>query len=204
MTKNIPAFIIILLVLLIGVVAQSEPYDMGTSAYQEGHYGEALEILQPLAEQGHGPSQFDLGLMYYRGHGVPQDYKIAAYWSRKSAEQGNMLAQGMIGFMYLTGKGYQQDDTEAFIWLYKAADQGFAEAIAAVGNMYYEGKGTPKDLVQAHKWMNLYSTLSIQSDVQRQASDLKTKIETEMTPAQISEAKRLAVEWFKEFNKESE
>ncbi len=32
--------------------------------------------------------QYNLGVMYERGHGVPQEYARAVKWYRKAAEQG--------------------------------------------------------------------------------------------------------------------
>jgi len=37
------------------------------------------------AEQGIAQSQNNLGWMYHKGQGVPQDYKEAIKWYRKSA-----------------------------------------------------------------------------------------------------------------------
>ncbi len=32
------------------------------------------------AEQGHAPSQYNLGIQYFEGDGLPKDYKQAATW----------------------------------------------------------------------------------------------------------------------------
>jgi TPR repeat protein len=40
------------------------------------------------AEQGVETAQYNLGMMYDDGKGVPQDRTEAAKWHRKSAEQG--------------------------------------------------------------------------------------------------------------------
>ena len=49
--------------------------------------------VQVLAEQGNAPAQYNLGLMYARGEGVPQDYTEAVKWFRLAAEQGNAKAK---------------------------------------------------------------------------------------------------------------
>jgi len=56
--------------------------------------------LRQEAEQGHAEAQFNLGLMYIDGQGVPQDYTQAAQWYRKAAEQGDATAQGMLRARY--------------------------------------------------------------------------------------------------------
>ncbi len=41
-------------------------------------YATALREFRGLAEQGNASAQFNLGVMYGKGHGVPQDYAEAA------------------------------------------------------------------------------------------------------------------------------
>ena len=90
--------------------------------------------------------------MYEYGHGVSQDYIVAAEWYRKAAEQGYDTAQFNLGNMYSWGKGVPQDYAEAIKWYRKAAEQGFADAQLNLGNMYYNGKGVPKNYTEAVKW----------------------------------------------------
>ncbi len=49
-------------------------WDEATAAYQRGDYATAIRELRPLAEQGVAEAQFNLGNMYDKGRGVPQDY----------------------------------------------------------------------------------------------------------------------------------
>ena len=49
-------------------------------AYRAGDYETAVRLYRPLAEQGDYRAQYDLGLIYDKGLGVPQDYKEAAKW----------------------------------------------------------------------------------------------------------------------------
>ena len=76
------------------------------------------------AAQGVSEAQYNLGLIYDYGHGVPQDYKEAVKWYRKSAEQGNPSAQSNLGFMYLTGTAVAQDNVYAHMWWSIAASSG--------------------------------------------------------------------------------
>ena len=54
-------------------------------------------------------AQFDLGVMYSRGEGVPEDDAEAVRWYRLAAEQWDALAQTNLGFMYATGNGVSED-----------------------------------------------------------------------------------------------
>jgi TPR repeat protein len=53
----------------------------------------SLAETRTKAEQGDAAAQFNLGLMYRNGEGVPKDYAEAANWYRKAAEQGVAAAQ---------------------------------------------------------------------------------------------------------------
>ena len=44
------------------------------------------------AEQGVAAAQYNLGVCYYKGEGVSQDYVQAVSWWCKAAEQGHSLA----------------------------------------------------------------------------------------------------------------
>ncbi len=61
----------------------------GVAAYDRGDYATALREWRPLAEQGNAVAQYNLGLMYARGHGVPQDFAKALQWWSMAAEQGH-------------------------------------------------------------------------------------------------------------------
>ena len=73
-------------------------------------------------------AQYNLGVCYNTGRGVPVDDKEAARLYKLAADQGHALAQYNLGGCYNTGRGVPQDDNEA-ARLYKlAADQGHAQA----------------------------------------------------------------------------
>jgi TPR repeat protein len=133
--------------------AVAGPFEDAAAAYERGDYETALHIVQPLANQGNARAQYNLGIMYLNGTGVPQDPAEAAGWFRKAATQGNAGAQYNLGVMYLQGQGVAQDRTEAAAWVRKAADQGYAIAQYNLGLMHLNGHGVPQDEAQA---ANLY------------------------------------------------
>jgi TPR repeat protein len=122
------------------------------AAVCENAYGENLETLRQLANEGNAKAQIDLGLMYANGHGVPQDHAEAVKWYRKAADQGDDVAQFYLGLMYANGHGVPQDHAEAVKWYRKAADQGNAKAWTNLGVMYEQGHGAPRDYAEAVKW----------------------------------------------------
>ena len=100
-------------------------------------------------------AQFDLGVMYAEGYGVPQDYVEAGAWYRLAAEQGDAKAQFNLGVMYAEGYGVPQDAAEAVAWYRLAAEQGDPEAQTNLGGMYAEGRGVPQDAAEAVAWYRL-------------------------------------------------
>ena len=121
-------------------------------AYGRGDYATSLRLLRPLAVQGHANAQFNLGMMYQDGHGVPQNDSEAAKWFRRAAVQGFIDAQSSLGAMHIDGRGVPQNHTEAVRCLRLAADQGDAEAQSNLGNMYLKGTGIKQSVAEAMKW----------------------------------------------------
>jgi len=92
MTKTtVPLFKVIGLILMLAVSGCAD-YQAGLDAYNRSDYDTALKELRPLAEQGHAEAQYNLGYMYYKGQGVPQNYIQAYMWASLAAAQGYELA----------------------------------------------------------------------------------------------------------------
>ena len=122
---------------------------------QENEAVRRFDATQKEAEQGHADAQYNLGEMYRKGEGEPQDDAKAAKWFWKAAEQGHADAQFRLGCMYSEGEGVlAEDDAEAAKWFGKAAEQGHAEAQFRLGCMYSDGEGVLlTDYVESAKWM---------------------------------------------------
>ncbi len=97
--------------------------------------------------------------------------------------------------MYDNGLGVPQDYARAVKWFRKAAEQGQALAQSNLGFMYYEGRGVPQDYAQAHMWYNLAVSKLPPSELRDIAVKNRDTVAKWMTPAQISEAEKLAREW---------
>jgi TPR repeat protein len=144
--------IISLLMLLMAGPAIAEPFEDATKAFHRGDYEAAYRLIKPLAEKGLPEAQFNLGLLYDTGQGVPQNYAEAATWYRKAAERGNAKSQYSLGRMYEAGQGVPRNYAEAATWYRKAAEQGFDEAQYNLGSMCYKGQGVPQSYDEAATW----------------------------------------------------
>jgi TPR repeat protein len=49
-------------------------------------------------------AQYNLGVTYGEGHGVPQDQAAAVAWYGKAAEQGHAKAQNNLGMTHARGR----------------------------------------------------------------------------------------------------
>jgi TPR repeat protein len=115
----------------------------------------ALERERQLAKQGNADAQYNLGVMYNEGQGVPEDDNAAFKWYTLAAEQGNAGAQVILGLIYDNGRGVPQDDKTAVKWYTLAAEQGDVYSQYNLGVMYEGGWGVPKDDKTAVKWYRL-------------------------------------------------
>ena len=77
---------------------------------------ETFQQVEQAAKQGNADAQCLLGVYYYNGIVVSQDYAQAVYWYRKAAEQGDAIAQYCLGECYYVGNGVSQDYTQAVYW----------------------------------------------------------------------------------------
>jgi len=125
-----------------------------SSAYAGSCFTEPYDVddCRVRAEQGYAKAQSNLGVMYNKGLGVPQNYKEAVKWYTKAAEQGLALAQFNLGFMYAKGQGVLQDYKKAVKWYTKSAEQGDATAQYNLGVMYDSGQDVIQDYKEAVKW----------------------------------------------------
>ena len=124
--RNLTATLCLTLAVLLGSagVSVSQDFQKGVDAVERRDYATALREFTPLAEQGHAVAQYNLGLMYRFGQGVPQDDKTAVKWYTLAAEQGHAFAQYNLGNMYATGRGVLQDYVYAHMWGNIAASNG--------------------------------------------------------------------------------
>jgi len=67
----------LLIVVTMAGAAVAGPFEDGGAAFVRGDYATAMRLWRPLAEQGDALAQSNLGQMYSKGQGVPQDYAAA-------------------------------------------------------------------------------------------------------------------------------
>ena len=134
-------------------VEQRPQFDQAIFAYQQQDYRRAHELFLPLAQQGYAAAQHNLGVMYEKGQGVPQDYARARYWFEQAAVQGvSVLQYDPEIIFYQNRYGVGRDFSRACHWYGKAAAQGFAVAQYNFGICYEKGQGMPQNYAYSRDW----------------------------------------------------
>src|ERR1700734_715276 len=116
--------ILLILAAVLAAIPALADFQAGLDAYQKGDYVGAAKEWRPMAEAGDPIAQFNLGLLYLDGHGVPQSSVEAANWFRRAAEQDYAQAQHNLGAMYGSGQGVKRDYVQAYKWLNLCAAKG--------------------------------------------------------------------------------
>ena len=97
-------------------------FDRGLKEFNKGNYELALDIWEPLANEGVSNAQYNVGLMHHNGLGTKQDFKQAYKWLLKSSEQGNLNSIRLISTMYALGNGVDKNFVRSYMWAKIGAD----------------------------------------------------------------------------------
>lgn len=192
---------IVLLALLLTACAgmNPNPGERTTDTdWEQGDYSRAIEVARPAAEQGYPWAQLRLGIYYDSGYGVEVDTPEAIKWYKLAARQ---LEEGKWAEGYIIGAtgefGYFGQKNDALIAQYRLAD------------LYYNGEGIDRNLVLS---LLIINNVIAKSDGepqvffccdwsggrwfrQTQFTELKSKIEVELTSPQKEEFNKLSESW---------
>ncbi len=80
----------------------------------------------------HVQSNYELGVAFYTGEGVPEDEVVAVEYFRRAADCGHAGASYMLGDCLLDGIGCERDRAEALEWLIISAELGHRGARSRV------------------------------------------------------------------------
>ncbi|KAJ3191606.1 hypothetical protein HK101_007569 [Irineochytrium annulatum] len=93
---------------------------------------------EELAESGDALTKLKIGLCYYKGSVVKQDYNRAAELFRDAADAGDVRAKFNLGVCYKMGQGVKRNLYKAAELYEEAAVAGDPHAKACLGNLYYK------------------------------------------------------------------
>lgn len=145
--------------------ALSGPQADAAAAYEHGDYEKAHTLWKELADKSDPRAMNNLGVLYDKGQGVPEDPALAAFWFLQSAKAGHAAGMSNLGRLMELGRGLPKDVAQAASWFRKAADKGLAEAQYNLAVLYENGKGLDKNDREAAAW---YSRAAAQQQVDAQ------------------------------------
>jgi hypothetical protein len=109
-------------------VSPADANRRGDDAYERKDYAEAMRWYRQAADQGYALGQANIGFLYAKGLGVPQNLAESVRWYRMAAEQGQIEAQHNLALKYERGEGVAKDMAQARYWMEKSAAGGDAHA----------------------------------------------------------------------------
>lgn len=133
-------------------------------------YESAEKWFRLAAERGLADAQFNLGLLYLEGKGVPQSEFEARNWFLRAAEQRHAPAQVNLAILYATAA--IPDLVQAYMWLSLSLDPSPREK--ALFDIVYLKRGEATE---------------------RRARKVRESVAGQMTPQERARATQLAEEW---------
>lgn len=128
-------------------------YRRGVDAAEHRRFKEAISFWKRAAAAGSARAEYYIGIVYFKGLGVPKSYVRAVEWYRKAAAAGYAHAAGSLGLMYERGLGVGLDYGKALAWFRMAAAHGDAFSAANIGYLYAHGLGGRRDYGKAMIWL---------------------------------------------------
>jgi TPR repeat protein len=121
-----------------------------------------LEWLKEKIKGNYGPALFNLGFLYEKGSGFPQDTAKAIEYYERACQQELPEAFCNLGNLLLEPKinpGGIRSFENALGMLEKAASWGYMPAIYSVGGHYFKGDKSAKDINKAFRYFLLGAKL---------------------------------------------
>lgn len=113
--------------------------------YLRGKY-----YLELAAKENNCPEAFYLlGMLYYHGQGVDQDYIKAKEYFELASLQNHPDSFTKLGKLYYYSKGVEQNFLKSKYYFEKASLLNYPRSFLYLGNLYYYGKGVKKDYLTA-------------------------------------------------------
>jgi localization factor PodJL len=108
--------------------------------------------LRAAAAAGNPAAEYEIGVRYSEGRGVPMNLELAVQWFDRAAAQGLTPAQYRLGSFYEKGQGVKKDLNKARTLYVQAADKGNAKATHNLAVLYAEGIDGKPDYAAAGQW----------------------------------------------------
>ena len=146
-----------------------------------------VRLFNQAATGGNITAQYMMGMIYYHGYGISQNYERAFRFLQKAASQYDE-AQYQLALRYMNAEGTPRNYKKAVDNLVKAANQGYIPAMVWLGDILAQGTSYPKNEYESYIWYNIasvYDPTSVAS--KRDRLEKKLKIEEVMQAQNAAE-----------------
>jgi TPR repeat protein len=142
--------------------AEEDALSSAADAIREGRAAEAAAMYRDMAEEGDGPAQYNLALLYLTGRGVPQSHRNALFWGLKARLAGVAEAPALIARMAdVTTPDLRKELAQRLTdTLQPRIDAGEGRAMLELAAVYLEVLPEP-DLVKGLVWQALAAALEV-------------------------------------------
>ena len=157
------------------------------------------------AALGNHDAQYDLGVFFFRGEDIPQDFSKAAIMWRLAANAGMVEAHNNLGFLTYYGKGVKQDYAEGIRLWRQAAEAGFAESQVHLAEANKDERYLIKDLVEAYAWAKAgkhfaeMTQSKLGSRIAENADQVLIDVRAKLSPVQLNEAEKRAATYISKY-----
>jgi localization factor PodJL len=108
--------------------------------------------LRTAGAAGNPAAEYEIGVRFAEGRGVPANMELAVQWLERAANQGLAPAHYRLGSLYEKGQGVKKDLEKARALYLAAADKGNAKAVHNLAVLYAEGIDGKPDYRTAAQW----------------------------------------------------
>jgi localization factor PodJL len=108
--------------------------------------------LRAAAAAGNPAAEYEIGMRYSEGRGVPANLETAVQWFERAANKGVAPALYRLGSLYEKGQGVKKDLEKARQFYIAGADKGNAKAVHNLAVLYAEGIDGKPDYRTASQW----------------------------------------------------
>lgn len=131
------------------IASAKEQVKEGNRLVDAEQYADAVKWYLKAVRQGSADAQYQLGMLYFRGWGVVQDFEEAHYYFSLASDQGHADATCALAELYWDGYGVDKDQETTNRLFDRAIALGSTRAMAHRGYLYAKNGETKRgeDLV---------------------------------------------------------
>lgn len=163
-----------------------------------------LQELAIDASLGKAEAQYDLGVEFYTGANIPQDFsKAAVMWRLASQSAGFTGAFNNLGYLTYYGKGVKQDYPEAIRLWRIAAENGYPESQIHLATAYSDNRHLKVDYVEAYAWAKTgkyFAERTKDTEIIKMAERRLVEVRKGLSSSQLTQAEKKTTEYIAKFS----